>query len=569
MNTMLRSCKNLLFACGAAVLLLLAIPAQAQSIDKAPERTQQTVEEAPHDPLAPIEIGPREEVGKESLGSKAARKAVGGVLGRVLGGSRGSSAPKGPRTRRDPTRRQDYVELEKPEPGITVGARSRWTDDGLLVSTRISDHDEKGTYHSVYVQSCDGRRLYPRRLEIYDLWAEHSLTVSWTRTTYVDGQVVNRESGGWSDAWSEVLGRHTVDEAELPGIWQMYGYDRAHSGIQQLGAYFNLDPEQLAELGDLTLITHITRPEQDPVITEPFNWLLSGDAEQPRLHDPSAAINRLTDAPSHWQQWQEDCELQDARPGMEQAQTDDETGHIPPHPEELESPEPGQEGANNTSTTSAAPPDESGSVEVRILSVEGDAGWKFPGGDQEWKQLEEGEVLPQGTEVFTGFDGRVRLGVYKDGKLVAEIEIDHLSLVTINRFLWDEEAVEAMWSELRGLGFEIENGEIKLDIKTRDYNSDSTITAPSSTHAVRGTILSVATNGRLDQVTLFKGAIQTTLLKSGEVHDFGIVDGERPLRVTTDGTSILTECRVGEAACDPLQFPPTAPPNAEQNQLER
>lgn len=318
MSTALRSCRNIVFTCSAVVLLSLAIPAQGQSIDKVPKGAPETVKSDVS--FTPIEIGPREEVGKESLGSKAARKAVGGVIGGLLGsGSRGGSAPKGPRTRRDPTRRLDYVESEKREPEITVGARTRWTDDGLLVSTRISDHEEKGTYHSVYLQSCDGRRLYPRRIEVYDLWAEHSLSVSWTRTAYVDGQVVNRESGGWSDSWSEFLGRHSVDEAELPGIWQMYGYDRAHSGIQQLGAYFNLDPEQLAESGDLALIAHVTRPEQDPVITEPFDWVISGEnPEQPTIVAPEpvqpGAEGVEADALRAATAWSEQCTRQTSPP---------------------------------------------------------------------------------------------------------------------------------------------------------------------------------------------------------------------------------------------------------------
>ena len=265
----------------------------------------------PLEPLAsslePVVVGERSKVGKETLGSKVGKKLIGGVFGGLLGGGGGggSGGSQGPKTRRDPTRKLDYVELDKPEVKIRAGARGRWTDDGLLISTRIDKHGEQGTFHSVYLESCDGRRLYPQRIELYELWAEATLTVSWTRTTYVDGQMVSQESGGWSESWTEKLGRFTRGDKQPAGIWQLAGFDRAHAGIQQLGAYFNLDPAALAELGQLALISHITRPEQDPVITEPFNWLISGDdPEQPDIGLPTAATD---DGSTVWEEFTRNC----------------------------------------------------------------------------------------------------------------------------------------------------------------------------------------------------------------------------------------------------------------------
>jgi DNA repair exonuclease SbcCD ATPase subunit len=254
----------------------------------------------PENPLVPIEVGSRDDVGRESLASRAARGVAGGVIGGVLGqrGVRQASPPPGPRTRRDPTRRQDYVAFEKPELGIATGARARWTDDGLLISSRILEHDERGTFQSIFLEACDGSRIYPRRMELYELWREVRLTVSWTRTQYVDGQVVSRESGGWSEAWTERLNRRAHDDAELPGIWQLYGFERAHAGIQQMGAYFNVEPGELAELGRLALIVHVTRPDLDPVVTEPFHWPISGDDPQQPQVLPAAEA---------WPQWESEC----------------------------------------------------------------------------------------------------------------------------------------------------------------------------------------------------------------------------------------------------------------------
>lgn len=51
MNTVLESWNNICLTCGTAALLLLAIPAQAQSIDKALEGARETVKEASAGPI--------------------------------------------------------------------------------------------------------------------------------------------------------------------------------------------------------------------------------------------------------------------------------------------------------------------------------------------------------------------------------------------------------------------------------------------------------------------------------------------------------------------------------------
>lgn len=262
------------------------------------------------DPLTPIEVGPKEEVGKEGFAGKQGKKVVSGIISGVLGGE-SRRGDKGPKTRRDPTRKQEYQFISRAPGDTETGARARWTEDGLLVSARIEESDDKGTFQTIFLQDCSGRRLYPVRIDLYKIWAEHSLSVSWTRTTSVDGQVVGRESGGWSDTWTEDLGTHRdpgeTAAGEYPPIWQQVGYDRAQAGVQQLGAYFNLDPEALAGTGDLALVTHVTLPDADPVTTVPFNWLISaGDEEQPGLSLPDAP-SAGDPASSAWDDWAGRC----------------------------------------------------------------------------------------------------------------------------------------------------------------------------------------------------------------------------------------------------------------------
>jgi|GEM_PF-4677735 len=263
-----------------------AVDSPADGTDIA--EVSETVEEA-HQPydisqnLEPIEIGPRSEVGTKSVGKKvlegAAGKALGGLLGG--GGSRGSSRSSEPKTKRDPTRKDDPISAINAETGAGIGVRTKWTDDGLLVSTNIDESDDRGTFHYVYLVDENGRELAPSNIEIYKIWRKTTLTVSWTRSEYVDGALVSQTSGGWTESWTDDLGLFTRGDdssgEQAPGIWQMAGYGRAHAGLRRIGATFALTPEEFAALGKVHLIVHITRPSQDPVITAPFAMSVAMD----------------------------------------------------------------------------------------------------------------------------------------------------------------------------------------------------------------------------------------------------------------------------------------------------
>jgi hypothetical protein len=272
--------------------------------------------------LDPIVVGPRNLVGTENFAAKQAKGIDKGVLGSLLGGG-GSNKSSKPKTKKDPSRKLDYVTLQNEALNSELGVHAKWTDDGLLVSTRIEESPDKGTFQAIFLEDCNGRRLGPSKVEIYKIWADVNLTVNWTRTTYVDGNVVSQESGGWSETWTEDLGifdRNPDDpEAIVAGIWTQAGYDRAHAGLQQIGAYFNITPEQFSNLGEMGLITHLTRPREDPVITTPFNALLSGMGDEIQVANPNQGGDRNQ---TNWEKWQNQCPVQAEEPAIPSQQTD-------------------------------------------------------------------------------------------------------------------------------------------------------------------------------------------------------------------------------------------------------
>lgn len=241
----------------------------------------------PSTAMEPVTLGAQKDVGAEGFVEKQAKNVLGGALSTVLGGS-GRSRSEGPKTRRDPTRKQDYLTLEDPALETELGVRGKWTDDGLLVSTSLEETPDKGTFQSVFLEDCSGRRLYPEKIEIYEIWTKVKLTVSWTKTTYLNGSVIERQSGGWSQTWSSGTGRYDRrggdgSDGPLP-IWAQAGYGRAHGGVRQIGAYFRIDPEEVEQMGRLAFVAHVTRPGQDPVVTAPFGALMrAGDDKLPSI----------------------------------------------------------------------------------------------------------------------------------------------------------------------------------------------------------------------------------------------------------------------------------------------
>ena len=229
----------------------------------------------------PITVGPKKSFGTESVGKKLGKSLVGGLFG---GGGRKSSSSSGPRTKRDPARKADEVSVTDPATGVTCDVRTRWTDDGLLVSTQLDKHPDKGTFQTVYLMDEYGNQMPASRIEVYKIWAKHTLTVSWTKSTYQDGNLVSQSSGGWSESWTEDLGtfkRRTGAEGMggIPPIWALSGYDRAHAGVRRVGTYFQLTPEAFQNARKLYLVIHITMPKMDPVMTTPLIMELTPGAD--------------------------------------------------------------------------------------------------------------------------------------------------------------------------------------------------------------------------------------------------------------------------------------------------
>ena len=55
----------------------------------------------------------------------------------------------------------------------------------------------------------------------------------------------------------------------MNSIWYQLGFGNASKGAQSIGAYFDIPDDVLASGCPLRLVMHITKPKDDPVMTQP------------------------------------------------------------------------------------------------------------------------------------------------------------------------------------------------------------------------------------------------------------------------------------------------------------
>lgn len=230
------------------------------------------------DPLAParwnqarqpIEIGTNDEVGSGARRRDQAIGAAAGLLSGVLGGGGGGRDREGPQLRRCRVDRNDMARFESN--GVTLGVAARREGDVITVYAEVLSSPDSGTFQAIALDNQFGQMRAPDDVGVCDLYGEWRLSVSWSRTTYRDGAIVARNSGGSSQAGGFTLPGLGANGDR--GLWRQLGFSNASHGARRIVASFRASSAQV--LGDgAVLIVHVTRPGQDPVDTAPFSLML-------------------------------------------------------------------------------------------------------------------------------------------------------------------------------------------------------------------------------------------------------------------------------------------------------
>ncbi len=231
----------------------------------------------------PIIVGSKSDVGTTAYKKQKLQRALLGFIPKFgLGGE-----DEEPQTKRDRVLRSHKITLkDKPtKTKLTVGGK--FIDDGMLISSMIKKSPGDGTFQTIYLENSKGCRIYPIYYWIFSYWAESTLSVSWSSERYANNKQSQKE-----DSWEE-LGRDHPGTAEfmddrsegMMAIWEQMGFTMAANGVRSLGTIFPVDPAMLEDK-PVTLVVHITRPKEDPVITVPYVMQLS-------LHKGKIKLERI------------------------------------------------------------------------------------------------------------------------------------------------------------------------------------------------------------------------------------------------------------------------------------
>lgn len=243
------------------------------------------------DAAKPIVVGKNSDVGSGAPLKDKAKGMAGGLFGKAAGGllggggtpfgggfSRRGKSGGGPniKTKKDPIAKKEKRILTDPATGVKIAVGTKMTPDGLLVSTNILKSPDDGTFQTIYLMDSQGRKAGPTRYDVYEMYRNWKLTVSWTKDRYVNGQHVSHQEGGWSEEGRDFLGTFKVPQ-ENHGIWDDMGFSNAAQGIRSMGTLFPVNYATRFDHSPMTLVVHTTRPGEDTVTTTPFVIGISED----------------------------------------------------------------------------------------------------------------------------------------------------------------------------------------------------------------------------------------------------------------------------------------------------
>lgn len=245
-----------------------------------------------------ITVGPNDKYGTGAeLKSKAKGMAMGALGGMLGGGGKsmggigspmGGSSQKDPPTEKDPVSDRDKVEQEvENDDGdeVETAVGFTWGKDGnLLISAEIEDADQDGTFQTIFIDNMHGSRYRAFIYYLYDVYYKWKLTVSWTHDKYRNGEHIYHDEGQEITTGTEKVGSFEVfnflDEESVihEAAWNILGFGSALKGPKGIGAKFKITKQDFLKSPRMSVVIHVTQPENKQVDTIPlvYGLLYSG-----------------------------------------------------------------------------------------------------------------------------------------------------------------------------------------------------------------------------------------------------------------------------------------------------
>jgi hypothetical protein len=223
----------------------------------------------------PIDVGPNSKVGSGARRRQKVASTAIGMLSGLVGGRGGGDSPvgsSGPQTLDCRIHDKDLTVFSDPS-GVSLGVAAREVKGQVRVFAKVMSSPDKGTFQTAFMHDRVGENAGPRDVGICSLWGEWNLSVSWTKTSYVNDQMVSQASGGWSRAGEFVIPGTATGADHPDGLWRRLGFSNASYGARELQIDYPESHEGLTH-DPVDLIIHVTRPARDPVDTTPFHLRL-------------------------------------------------------------------------------------------------------------------------------------------------------------------------------------------------------------------------------------------------------------------------------------------------------
>lgn len=260
----------------------------------------------------PVTMGPNSKYGTGAKVKEKAASAVSGLLGGMLGGSgigiggpggvatHEGAADNGPTTVSDPAAGKKFKRLVSTHPGIEhkAGVRAGGTfimvNNKLAASVKLDKVPSDGTFHAVWLHDGMGRMIFPLKYLIVSLYRNWQLTVWWTKDRWVDGEHVFHDEGRKISVGTDYLGsvrqKLEGEKGVANSIWYRHGFNTAVKGIKHLVAIFPVTRAELdASKCPMYLVSHVSLPGKDPVITAPLMLEVTGINKEVVGKSPKAA----------------------------------------------------------------------------------------------------------------------------------------------------------------------------------------------------------------------------------------------------------------------------------------
>lgn len=253
---------------------------------------------------APISIGSNGRVGSGARTKKKLMSTLGGLAGGLLGGGGGGGGggKSGPPIKKCKIKDSEKTVFTDPATGISLRVGAKRAGNTVIVFADVANSPDSGTFQGGWVEKPDGEMIAPTRADICEMWGEWSLTVSWTRDTYVDGNLVSHEAGGFNEGGRFSLPGMLSSDSKPAGLWQQLGFSNASHGARKIALSYPLPSGGLTE--PFRLLLHVTRPSRNPVDTQPFDLVMTEGAggfsfaaappDEPCVPDPA----NVTPAPA-------------------------------------------------------------------------------------------------------------------------------------------------------------------------------------------------------------------------------------------------------------------------------